>query len=230
MEESIKKADILIEAIPYIQAFRGKVIVAKYGGSAIENVAVMGKILEDLVFLSSVGIHAVLVHGGGPAITRKLSSVGRKSRFIDGMRVTDRDTMHMVSQALGDVNRRLVAQVKAKGGHAEGVVPDHRVIVAEPHPRSHELGFVGSVKAVQTAALQTLFSRHAVPVISPIGVGKDGQTYNVNADQAAGSAGHQVARWGGSTCSHRCGRSAASRRCGRRGGCNSDQGRSKNRY
>ena len=100
MEESIRKADILIEALPYIQAFRGKVIVAKYGGSAIDNPAAMRGILQDLIFLSEVGIRSVLVHGGGPMITKKLASSGKKSAFIDGMRVTDRETIRIVNNEL----------------------------------------------------------------------------------------------------------------------------------
>ena len=120
MEESIRKADILIEAIPYIQAFRGKVIVAKYGGSAIDNPAAMHRILQDLVFLSEVGIRAVLVHGGGPEISRKLSHTGRQSGFIDGLRVTDAETIRVVNRALEEVNRRLVGQIESLGGAAVG--------------------------------------------------------------------------------------------------------------
>ena len=184
MEESIRKADILIEALPYIQAFRGKVIVAKYGGSAIDNHTAMRGILQDLVFLSAVGIQSVLVHGGGPMITRKLSSSGKRTAFIDGMRVTDRETIRVVNQELEEVNRRLVAQVKTLGGHAEGIVPNREVIVAEVHPRTAELGFVGSVKTVHTGAIREVFAHHAIPVISPVGRG-DGQLYNINADHVA---------------------------------------------
>jgi len=184
MEESIRKADILIEALPYLQAFRGKVIVAKYGGSAIENPVAMRGILQDLVFLSAVGIRPVLVHGGGPMITRKLSAAGKQSAFIDGMRVTDRETIRVVNQELEAVNRRLVAQVKALNGHAEGLIPGRGVVIAQPHPRSDELGFVGSVKTVRTAPFRSIFSRHAIPVVSPVGLG-DGQLYNINADDVA---------------------------------------------
>ncbi len=185
MEESIRKADILIEAVPYLQAFRGKAIVAKYGGSAIDNPAAMRGILRDLIFLSVVGIRAVLVHGGGPMITRRLSEGGGKTRFIDGMRVTDRSAMRVVSRALAEVNHRLVAQVKALGGRAEGVTPAQEVVVATPHPRAQELGSVGVVAAVHTAALRRIFMRRAIPVVSPVGVGDDGQSYNINADSVA---------------------------------------------
>ena len=186
MEESIRKADILIEAIPYIQAFRGKVIVAKYGGSALDNAAAMRGILQDLVFLSTVGIRSVLVHGGGPAITRRLSADGRTTRFIDGIRVTDRQTVRVVHQALGEVNHRLVSQIRSLGGHAEGLTADRRVIVAQPHPRAAALGFVGTVRLVHTGPIRMVLSRHAVPVLSPVGMGVR-QLYNINADEVAGA-------------------------------------------
>lgn len=188
MEESIRKADILVEALPYLQAFRGKVIVAKYGGSAIGNPSAMRAILQDLVFLSAVGIHPVLVHGGGPMITRKLSSSGTRSAFIDGMRVTDRETIRVVSQEMEEVNRRLVAHVKSLNGHAEGFVPHHKIVIAQPHPRAAELGFVGLVQTIHTGVIRDAFVRHAIPVISPVGVGVDGQLYNINADNVASEA------------------------------------------
>ena len=184
MEESIRKADILIEAIPYIQSFRGKIIVAKYGGSAIENAAAMRGILQDLIFLSEVGIRSVLVHGGGLEISRKLSAAGKKSAFIDGLRVTDAETIRVVNQSLEEVNRRLVTQVRSLGGHAVGMTARQKVVAAAPHPRSAELGFVGSVAWVQTGLVRRVFTRHAIPVISPVGV-EHGKLYNINADEVA---------------------------------------------
>ena len=184
MEESIRKADILIEALPYLQAFRGKIIVAKYGGSAIDNPASMRGILQDLVFLRAVGLHPVLVHGGGPAITAQLLARGRKTRFVDGMRVTDGPTMRIVNRALEEVNRRLVAQIRILHGLAEGIVARHRVVLAQPHPRAAQLGFVGTVRGVHTSALRAIFTRHAIPVISPVGT-CEGRLYNINADSVA---------------------------------------------
>ncbi len=184
MQDSIRKADILIEARPYLQAFRGKVIVAKYGGSAIDNPTAMRGILEDLVFLSVVGIRAVLVHGGGPAIARKLDSLGKQSRFVDGMRVTDRFTLRVVNKTLEEINRRLVSQIHQLAGEAEGLTPKQEVIVAEPHLRAGELGYVGSVAWVHTGSIRRVFARQAIAVISPVGVG-NGQLYNVNADDVA---------------------------------------------
>lgn len=184
MEESIRKSDVLIEALPYIQAFRGKVIVAKYGGSAIDNPSAMRGILQDLVFLSAVGIRSVLVHGGGPAITRQVSAAGRKTAFIDGMRVTDASTVRIVNRALTGVNHRLVAQVKALGGEAESLVAQDKVVMARPHPRAEQLGCVGTVDTVHTGPIREIFMRHAIPVISPVG-SLGGQLYNINADVVA---------------------------------------------
>ena len=185
MQDSIRKADILIEALPYLQAFRGKVIVAKYGGSAIDHPVAMRGMLHDLVFLSTVGIRPVLVHGGGPMITRTLEQSGRTTKFVDGMRVTDRHAIRVVHRELGKVNQRLVTQIRLLGGRAEGIRPPQEVVVAAPHPRADELGFVGSVSAIHTGPIRLVFLRHAIPVISPVGVGDDGQHYNINADDVA---------------------------------------------
>ena len=185
MERFIEKAGILIEAIPYIQAFRSKIIVAKYGGSAIDNSAAMNGVLQDLIFLSTVGIRSVLVHGGGPEITRKLSAAGRKTEFVHGIRVTDRETVRVVNQALSHVNHRLVTQIRSLGGHAEGIVAKQRVIIAEPHAKAATLGFVGAVSLVRIGPIRMILKRHAIPVISPVGVDGAGQLYNINADDVA---------------------------------------------
>src|SRR3989338_1415685 len=184
MEASIKKADILIEAIPYIQAFRGKTIVAKYGGSAIENASTMRRILQDLIFLTEVGIRSVLVHGGGPAITKRLASSGAESRFVDGLRVTDERAARVVNRAREEVNRPLVQQARSLGGRAVGLPPRQKVVAAEPHPRAGELGRVGTVAWVQNRLLRRILDRHAIPVLSPVGVGH-GRLYNINADDVA---------------------------------------------
>ncbi len=191
MNESIRKADILIEALPYLRAFRGKAMVVKYGGSAIDNVVAMRGILQDLVFLSTAGIHATLVHGGGPMITRRLAASGGSSAFIDGMRVTDDHTIRIVAQELETVNRRLVAQVKGLGGHAVGLGPRHRVVLATPHPEAHRLGWVGRVKAVRATVFRDCFSRSIIPILSPIGVGS-GHRYNINADDVASAVATSI--------------------------------------
>ena len=144
----------------------------------------MKGILQDPIFLSMVGIRSVLVHGGGPEITRTLAVSGKKTEFIDGMRVTDRETIKVVNRSLGDVNDRLVKHIRLLGGHAEGIVPSRRVIIAQPHPRSTQLGFVGCVSMIHTGPIRMAFMRHAIPVISPVGT-DDRQLYNINADDVA---------------------------------------------
>ena len=185
MKASIRKADVLIEALPYLRAFHGKVVVVKYGGSALDHPAAMRGILQDVIFLSTVGVRPVLVHGGGPRISRALERSGRATRFLNGMRVTDRHAIRVVHRELSAVNRRLVGHIAALGGRAEGFRPPQEVVVASPHPRAAELGFVGVVGAVHTGPIRLAFLRHAIPVLSPVGVGDDGQRYNINADDVA---------------------------------------------
>jgi len=184
MEDSIKKADILVEALPYIQAFSGKTIVVKYGGSALQDPSVSRGILQDLVFLSVVGLRPVLLHGGGPVISQRIAASGQSTMFIEGMRVTDRSTMRIVNEALEGINEQLVEQIRALGGIASGLVAQHRVLLAKPHPHATRLGYVGSVKAVQIAKVRQVLERPAIPVLSPVGT-NHGQLFNINADEAA---------------------------------------------
>ncbi|MBI3324253.1 MAG: acetylglutamate kinase [Candidatus Omnitrophica bacterium] len=184
MEDSIRKADVLIEALPYIQRFAGKTIVVKYGGSALSSGSVVRGILEDLVFLSVVGLRPVLLHGGGPAISQRAALAGKATKFIGGMRVTDQGTVEIVNEALEEVNRNLVEEIQQLGGRARGLVVKDRVIIAQPHPDSAKLGYVGLVKRVEAGRLHTVLAEPAIPVVSPIG-SADGQLYNINADEAA---------------------------------------------
>ena len=184
MEESIKKSDALIEALPYIRAFAGKTVVVKYGGSALESAAVLKGILQDLVFLSAVGLRPVLLHGGGQEISKRLASAGKSTTFIDGRRVTDKATMRIVNEALAEVNETLVAGVRALGGHAVGLTARDRVILAAPHRDAKRLGYVGVVQDVRTAKIRQVLSRPAIPVVSPVGV-RGSRLYNINADDAA---------------------------------------------
>lgn len=184
MEDSIKKADVLIEALPYIQAFAGKRIVVKYGGSALASRQLNRGILQDLVFLSMVGLRPILLHGGGPQISARMASVGKAAKFIEGMRVTDRSTMRIVNSELEEVNEHLVTHIRSLGGRAEGLVARHQVIIAQPHPNAQWLGFVGTVGSIHAAKIRQVLERRAIPVVSPVGV-SEGQLYNVNADEAA---------------------------------------------
>ncbi len=186
MQDIIKKADILIEALPYIRAFRGKPVIVKYGGSVMGNEPILKGILEDLVFMSYVGLRPVLVHGGGPEISERLRKLGRKAEFLNGMRVTDAETIHVVDQSLSDLNKALVQKLKALGGAAVGLTPaSHAIVRAKPHPESQRLGFVGVIQEIDTAPLHELLDHGAIPVVSPVGVGAGKQRYNINGDEAA---------------------------------------------
>jgi acetylglutamate kinase len=189
MDEAIKKADVLIEALPYIREFRKKVFVVKYGGSILSEDSIRKGVLEDLVFLSFMGIRTVLVHGGGPNISEKMKKIGKKTEFVDGMRVTDAETLKVVDEELSELNDMLVKEINAIGGQAVGMSgKDHGLIKAEKIPSKVDMGFVGVVKAVQTATIDKELSNHAIVVIAPMGVDDKGVVYNINADEAASKA------------------------------------------
>lgn len=189
----IDKAAILIEALPYIQNFRGKIAVVKYGGSTMVGDASEDTVLKDIVFMASVGICPVIVHGGGPAINRRLEEQGVETKRINGLRVTDEATMRVVEDVLfGEVNAEIVREIEMLGGRAVGISAKDSGIM---HVRKHwaqtpdgkaDIGFVGDVDHVDPAPLIDLVSQGMIPVVAPIGCGPDEQSYNVNADTAAG--------------------------------------------
>ena len=183
----MQKADGLIEALPYLQAFRGKTFVIKYGGSALDNAQERRSLLQDIVFLSVAGIRPVLVHGGGPTISHEMSSRGKTARFVQGLRVTDAATLQVVMKTLARVNRLLVHELKALGARAQGLMgSDGNLIRAEPYALpGQDLGFVGTVTGVNTGLIQRLLVLGVIPVVIPLGAGWDHQKYNVNADEAA---------------------------------------------
>ena len=176
----------LAQALRYVAAWRGKTVVVKYGGSAIDS-ADTGTIPEDLVLLQQAGVHPILVHGGGPEITREIESSGHTARFVEGLRVTDAPTMEIVERVLGGtVNKRLVNRIARAGGKAVGVSgKDARVIHTRPHERASELGFVGEVDRVEPRIIEVLLAEGFLPVVASLGVGSEGHAYNVNADTAA---------------------------------------------
>ncbi len=188
MEEMIKKADVLIEALPYIQSFYDKTIVIKYGGAVLTDAAIRRNVLEDIVFMSYVGMRPVLVHGGGPYISKRLEEMGKEPRFVGGFRVTDEETMEVVEQELEKVNREIVRDIISHGGSAISLSgkEDH-LIEVKKHADidGQDVGFVGDVTKINYDIVQKMITSDIIPVISPIGIGKDGFTYNVNADQAA---------------------------------------------
>lgn len=183
----IRKADTLLEALPYLQSFRGKTVVVKYGGSVISDAALRRAILQDIVFMSVGGIRPVLVHGGGPEISKQMSRKGRPPRFVQGLRVTDGETLKMVIRALTGVNRMLVEELRELGARAQGLLgSESGLIRAEPYTMTgEELGYVGMVTGVNPGPVQRLLALGVIPVVIPVGAGWDHQAYNVNADEAA---------------------------------------------
>ena len=184
-----EKAQVLAQALPYIQAYSGKVVVVKYGGNAMIDGQLKAAVMSDLVLLSLVGIRIVLVHGGGPEINEALRAVGKESRFVGGLRYTDAETLRIVQMVLaGKVNKDLVKLLEQLGGRALGLCGlDNRMLMAEKKAAAEDLGFVGEITSVNTAVINDAVEKGYIPVISTIAGGYHGETYNVNADVAAAS-------------------------------------------
>lgn len=182
------RVQILAEALPFIQKFRGKTIVVKYGGAAMKSEALKASVIADLVLLSCVGLRIVFVHGGGPEINQWLGRLGIEPNFVNGLRVTDASTMEIVSMVLvGKVNKHLVSLINKAGATAVGLSGiDGCLLTAKPSPNSHELGFVGDIVSVDTSVLRSLIDNYHIPVIATVAADKTGQSYNINADTAAG--------------------------------------------
>jgi acetylglutamate kinase len=183
-------ARVLTEALPYIRRFGGKTVVIKYGGNAMEDDALKSSFARDVVLCKLVGLNPVIVHGGGPQIDDLLAKLGKGREFVDGMRVTDADTMKVVEMVLGgQVNKEIVALINQHGGRAVGITGKDdgliraRKLVAK---QGQDLGFVGEVAAVRPDAIRHLENGGFIPVIAPIGIDEDGQSYNINADLVAG--------------------------------------------
>ena len=190
MKQLIDKAKVLIEALPYMRRFYDKTIVIKYGGSAMHEAALRASFAVDVVLLKYIGLRPVIVHGGGPQIGATLKRLGKASRFVDGLRVTDDETMEVVEMVLGGtVNREIVALVQQGGGRAVGLTgTDGAMIrVTRRIDEGRDLGRVGRVVAVDPLAINAVAGAGFVPVIAPIGVDAEGVTHNVNADEAAGA-------------------------------------------
>ena len=188
MDEIIKKADVLLEALPFIQSFYDKTVVIKYGGAVLTDTQIRRNVLEDIVFMSYVGMRPVLVHGGGPYISKRLEGLGKPPRFVNGFRVTDEETIEIVEEELSKINREIVREIISLGGSAISLSgkEDH-LIEVKKHADidGQDIGFVGEVTKVNGDVIQKMITSDIIPVISPIGIGKDGLTYNVNADQAS---------------------------------------------
>ncbi len=177
-------ADVMAEAMPYISKYKGKTIVVKYGGSAMTNPELKAAVMSDLKLLLTMGVRVVLVHGGGPEISQQLALIGKESRFVNGLRVTDAETMAVVQQMLaGKVNKDLVALLGGVGIGLCGM--DGGMLLCQKLQSEHELGFVGEIASVNTQLLQFALSAGFIPVIATIGADQNGTPYNINADTAA---------------------------------------------
>ena len=198
LEQAMHTADVLTEALPYIQRFENKVMVVKYGGNAMTDPMLESSFARDIVMLKTVGIHPVVVHGGGPQVDHLLKELGRTSDRIDGMRVTDKATMDVVEMVLGgSVNKSIVNLINKHGGRAIGLTgKDAGLIRAKKLPMTKtdeqgneqtiDLGFVGDVVSINRDVIDLMIASNFIPVIAPLGVDEDGNTYNINADVVAG--------------------------------------------
>jgi acetylglutamate kinase len=185
--QAANRAEVLIEALPYIRRFAGAVVVVKFGGNAMESAELAAQFAEDIVLLQSVGLRPVVVHGGGPQISDLMARLGKKTEFRDGLRVTDAETVDIARMVLvGKVNRDIVASINVHGPVAVGLSgEDAGLIVASA--RNPELGFVGDVAAVNPTIVERLLAEGLIPVLSTIGADPEGQAYNINADTVAGA-------------------------------------------
>jgi acetylglutamate kinase len=191
---TVDRAEILMEALPYIRAFQGKTLVIKYGGAAMEQARLKEQFAKDVLLLRLVGIRPVIVHGGGPQIGALMKRLGKESRFVAGMRVTDEETVEIVEMVLvGKINKEIVGLINYHGGRAVGLSgKDGNLIRARkrlhrtPDGEVADIGLVGEVVAVNPEAIRLLEEHGFVPVIAPVGVGESGETYNINADLVAG--------------------------------------------
>jgi acetylglutamate kinase len=194
MEQIVRRAETLIEALPYIRAFQGKTLVIKYGGAAMEQADLKEQFAKDVLLLRLVGIRPVIVHGGGPQIGALMKRLGKEPRFVGGMRVTDEETMEIVEMVLvGKINKEIVGLINLHGGRAVGLSGKDGTLI-RAHKRLHrtadgtmaDIGLVGEVDAVNPELIRLLEEDGFIPVIAPVGVGSRGETYNINADLVAG--------------------------------------------
>lgn len=186
MEHIVEKASILIEALPYIKKFRGKEVVIKYGGAAMENDEIRRNILHDLVFMNYVGIKPILIHGGGPMINARMKEHGVKPRFIDGLRYTDKEMIDIVVGALADINKEMVHDINQFGARAIGLSGhDNEILNVKKVEASEDVGYVGEVVSVNSMPIRELTEFNIIPIIYPVGYDDAEETYNVNADEAA---------------------------------------------
>jgi acetylglutamate kinase len=186
IKEAIKKSGVLIEALPYIKKFFGKIVVIKYGGAAVDEKGIDRGILEDIMFMNYAGMHPVVVHGGGPFISKMMKKAGLEPKFINGRRYTDDKAVRIIDKALHTINRKIVGELKGMGARAFGLSGrENGLIKVKKLTPGYDLGFVGEIISVDTTVVKRLLNDSMVPVIYPLGQGRDGELYNVNADDVA---------------------------------------------
>lgn len=187
IEKYLQKAEVLIEALPYIQKFNRKIIVVKYGGSAMSNEELQKNVIKDVTLLKLVGFKPIIVHGGGKAISSWVNKVGKEAQFVNGLRVTDAETMEIAEMVLGRVNKSLVSMVQELGVKAVGISgKDGGLLkVDKKYSNGQDIGFVGDVKEVDAKILYDLLENDFLPIVAPIGMDDNFETYNINADDAA---------------------------------------------
>lgn len=180
------RSEVLVQALPYIQQYHGKIVVIKYGGNAMINEDLQDAVMTDIVLLRSVGINVVLVHGGGPEINEMLDKIGKESKFVDGLRYTDEETVDVVQMVLaGKVNKRLVHHLHLHGGHGIGICGLDDGMIKAKKVEDKDIGFVGDIVDVDTTLVEGILEQHYIPVISTVGGGENGEVFNINADIAA---------------------------------------------
>ena len=187
MDKLLSKAEVLIEALPYIQKFNRKIIVVKYGGSAMSDPELQKNVIKDVTLLKLVGFKPIIVHGGGKEISKWVEKTGKKPQFVNGLRVTDAETMEIAEMVLGKVNKSLVTMVQELGVKAVGISgKDGGLLTCEKkYSNGEDIGFVGNVTKVDTKVLLDLLEKDFLPIVSPIGTDENFTTYNINADDAA---------------------------------------------
>lgn len=186
-KNSIVKAEVLSQALPYIQKYNSKIVVIKYGGNAMINEELKMNVIKDVVLLSEIGVKVILVHGGGPEINRTLDKMGKETQFINGLRYTDEETIDVVQMVLaGKTNKDLVKLIMQKGGNAVGISGvDNQLIIAKKHESEDDLGYVGDVDKINPNIIIDMLDKGYIPVIASVGTDEEDHTYNINADTAA---------------------------------------------
>ncbi len=192
MDHIVKKASILIEAIPYIHAFRRKIFVVKYGGSILDDPKIRHNVLQDIVFLSYVGIRIIIVHGGGPHISARMKEKGLKNEFVDGIRVTDKETLTIVGEELEKLNKQIVSEIQSLKGDVTGLKGQENIIFVKKKKAVKDLGFVGTITAVNKEVLEKYLEQGQITVVSPMGMTTEKISHNVNADEVAAAIANSM--------------------------------------